>query len=170
MLTVQNLTKSFGQTTVVSSLNFTVGREEIFALVGPSGCGKTTTLRLIIGFEQPDQGRIELLGQCIAGEGKKMPPEKREIGFVFQNYALFPHLNVIENVAFGVLQQYARSGLLSSVTLISNLHLEDIIQDVPIKEYYSTLEDRRYEISEAMDFFKSAPKTNFNEAIDVAIN
>ena len=102
MLTVQNLTKSFGQTTVVSSINFTVGREEIFALVGPSGCGKTTTLRLIIGFEQPDQGRIELLGQCIAGEGKKMPPEKREIGFVFQNYALFPHLNVIENVAFGL--------------------------------------------------------------------
>ena len=102
MLTVQNLTKSFGQTTVVSSINFTVGREEIFALVGPSGCGKTTTLRLIIGFEQPDQGRIELMGQCIAGEEKKMPPEKREIGFVFQNYALFPHLNVIENVAFGL--------------------------------------------------------------------
>ena len=71
MLTVQNLTKNFGQTTVVSSINFTVGREEIFALVGPSGCGKTTTLRLIIGFEQPDQGRIELMGQCIADEEKK---------------------------------------------------------------------------------------------------
>ena len=102
MLNVQNLTKTFSDTTVVNAIDFTVGEKEIFALLGPSGCGKTTTLRLIAGFEKADHGKIELLGQPIGGKGTHVPPEKRGIGFVFQNYALFPHLSVIQNVAFGL--------------------------------------------------------------------
>jgi iron(III) transport system ATP-binding protein len=74
-------------------------------MVGPSGCGKTSTLRLIAGFERPDSGTIALNGQVVAGPGAWIPPEKRGIGMVFQDYALFPHLTVAENVAFGLRRQ-----------------------------------------------------------------
>ena len=97
MLTIQNLTKSFDNRQVVSSVSFSVGEEEIFALVGPSGCGKTTILRLIAGLEQADSGRIDLMGNCLSEEKYAIPPEKRNIGFVFQDYPLFPHLNLEEN-------------------------------------------------------------------------
>jgi iron(III) transport system ATP-binding protein len=83
---------------VVQEVSFEVGPSEVFALLGPSGCGKTTTLRLIAGFEQADRGQIWLDGQEIT----RRPPEERGIGFVFQDYALFPHLSVYENVAFGL--------------------------------------------------------------------
>ncbi len=74
---------------------------EILALLGPSGCGKTTTLRLIAGLESPDAGTITLRGQVVAGPGRAVPPEERGIGIVFQDYALFPHLTVADNVGFG---------------------------------------------------------------------
>ncbi|NER29885.1 MAG: ABC transporter ATP-binding protein, partial [Symploca sp. SIO1C4] len=71
-------------------------------LLGPSGCGKTTLLRIIAGFERPQSGTVDLAGRRVAGSGKWVPPEQRDTGMVFQDYALFPHLNVIENVAFGL--------------------------------------------------------------------
>jgi len=81
----------------VADLNLEIGRGEFFSLLGPSGCGKTTTLRLIAGFERPDQGRIVLQDQDLTDA----PPHRRPVNLVFQNYALFPHLNVFDNVAFG---------------------------------------------------------------------
>lgn len=86
----------------VDSLSLTVEEGEIVALLGPSGCGKTTTLRLIIGFEAPDTGRIEIAGRVVADVRTFVPPESRGIGIVFQDYALFPHLTVAENIAFGI--------------------------------------------------------------------
>ncbi|AWR86040.1 ABC transporter ATP-binding protein [Meiothermus taiwanensis] len=100
ILRVQGLSKRFHPSLppVVENVGFTVEQGEVFALLGPSGCGKTTTLRLIAGFEQPDSGQIWLEGREIT----RLPPEERGIGFVFQDYALFPHLSVFENVAFGL--------------------------------------------------------------------
>ncbi|MFZ5648754.1 MAG: ABC transporter ATP-binding protein [Bacillota bacterium] len=86
----------------VEGLSFEVIKGEIYTLLGPSGCGKTTTLRLAAGFETPDCGHILIAGRTVAGPGCWVPPEKRGLGMVFQNYALFPHLNVEENVAFGL--------------------------------------------------------------------
>jgi iron(III) transport system ATP-binding protein len=75
---------------------------ELLGVLGPSGCGKTTLLRLIAGFEMPQSGTIELLQRIVAGQGRWVPPERREIGMVFQDYALFPHLTVAQNIAFGL--------------------------------------------------------------------
>ncbi len=98
----QNLAKRFGDFTAVSEVSFTVGRGEIMALVGPSGCGKTTTLRLMAGFEQVDDGRITIGGQLVDDGRTVLPTEKRRVGMVFQDYAIFPHLSVADNVAFGL--------------------------------------------------------------------
>lgn len=94
---------------VVEDVSFELSPGQILSLVGPSGCGKTTTLRLLAGFEQPDFGRIELAGQTLASAGSDqprihLPPEKRGVGIVFQDYALFPHLSVLGNVTFGITQ------------------------------------------------------------------
>lgn len=98
----QNLTKSFGRATVVDNVSFTLRPGRILALLGPSGCGKTTTLRLIAGFEELDGGRIEIAGQPVADGRIQVPPEKRRVGMVFQDYAIFPHLSVAQNIAFGL--------------------------------------------------------------------
>ncbi len=104
LLSLHNVTKNFAPLSapVVDDVNFEVNAGEIFALLGPSGCGKTTTLRLIAGFERVNSGEIRLEGKCIESQSIHAPPETREIGLVFQNYALFPHLNVLDNVAFGL--------------------------------------------------------------------
>jgi spermidine/putrescine transport system ATP-binding protein len=92
------LKKQFAEVTAVESLDLHIAGGEFFSLLGPSGCGKTTTLRMIAGFEQPSSGRILLDGADVA----YTPPHKRNVNTVFQNYALFPHLNVFDNVAFGL--------------------------------------------------------------------
>ena len=103
LLSIRNMTKRFVRNLpVVEDLCFEVYTGEIFALLGPSGCGKTTTLRLIAGFERADAGEICVDGRCFEGSKTHLPPEARDIGIVFQEYALFPHLNVLENVAFGL--------------------------------------------------------------------
>lgn len=94
--------KTFTSLPVVENVSFQVMPGKILALLGPSGCGKTTTLRLIAGFEELDSGTIEIDGQIVAGEGRHVPPEKRRAGMVFQDYAIFPHLNVAENIGFGL--------------------------------------------------------------------
>ncbi len=91
-------TRQFGSLTAVDRMDLRVRRGEFFSLLGPSGCGKTTVLRLIAGFEKPDSGQIFLNGE----EVDQLPPYKRKVNTVFQNYALFTHLNVFENIAFGL--------------------------------------------------------------------
>ena len=86
----------------VDGLSLAVEQGEILALLGPSGCGKTTTLRLIAGFEAPDAGTVTIRDQVVAGPGRAVPPEQRGVGIVFQDYALFPHLTVEDNVGFGL--------------------------------------------------------------------
>lgn len=104
LLNVRNITKRFAPNLppVVQDISFEVYTGEIFALLGPSGCGKTTTLRLIAGFERADAGEIHVRQQSFVGSNLHLPPEARDIGIVFQEYALFPHLNVYKNVAFGL--------------------------------------------------------------------
>jgi iron(III) transport system ATP-binding protein len=97
-LSLKNISKRFDSTSAVDSVSLAVERGEFFGLLGPSGCGKTTTLRMIAGLERPDSGDIEFEGRSITN----LSPERRGFGMVFQNYALFPHLNVFENVAFGL--------------------------------------------------------------------
>ena len=97
-----NVRKRFGEADVVRDLSLAVAEGEILALLGSSGCGKTTTLRLIAGLERVDGGCIEIDGELVAGAGLHLPPEKRRIGMVFQDYALFPHLSVGRNVGFGL--------------------------------------------------------------------
>ena len=97
-LTVSHLHKSFRKVHAVDGIDFSLDEGEILALLGPSGCGKTTTLRLIAGFDRPDEGTIVLHGRDLLA----LPPEKRKIGFVFQNYALFPHMTVAQNIAYGI--------------------------------------------------------------------
>jgi iron(III) transport system ATP-binding protein len=96
------LTKRFGRTVAVDAATLSVEPGEILALLGPSGCGKTTFLRLVAGFERADAGTIVLAGRMVAGDGLFVAPERRRAGFVFQDYALFPHLSVDGNVGFGV--------------------------------------------------------------------
>jgi spermidine/putrescine transport system ATP-binding protein len=96
-LVFDQVTKRFGDFVAVSNVSFSIRKSEIFSLLGPSGCGKTTLLRLVAGFSNPDEGRILLNGKDIT----KLPPEKRPVNTVFQNYALFPHLTLRQNVAFG---------------------------------------------------------------------
>src|SRR5688500_638326 len=95
---LQGVTKRFGDFPAVRSLDLTVGAGEFFTLLGPSGCGKTTTLRMVAGFEEPSEGRVLIDGADVAG----LPPHKRPTNTVFQSYALFPHLSVGDNVAFGL--------------------------------------------------------------------
>jgi iron(III) transport system ATP-binding protein len=104
LLTADGLTKRFapGDAPAVQDVDLGIEEGEIFAVLGPSGCGKTTTLRLLAGFEQPDAGTVRLDGRTLSGNGCFVPPEERGLGFVFQNYALFPHLSVLENAAFGL--------------------------------------------------------------------
>lgn len=102
-LIVNSVVKEFEKgKPVVCKASFTVGRDEIFALLGPSGCGKTTTLRLISGFEKPDEGAVILNGRVLSSPEHHVAPQDRGIGFVFQDYALFPHMSALDNVAFGL--------------------------------------------------------------------
>ncbi len=102
MIRLEGVTKRFGDVAAVDGASLCVDRGEVVALLGPSGCGKTTLLRLIAGFERPDRGTVELDRAPVAGSGAWVPPERRRVGMVFQDYALFPHLTVAENVGFGL--------------------------------------------------------------------
>ena len=104
LLVVENLHLRYrGQTRdAIDGVAFSIEQGEIFGLLGPSGSGKTSTLRVIAGFERPQSGRVVLDGRLIEGDGSFVAPERRNVGFVFQDFALFPHLSVVENVMFGL--------------------------------------------------------------------
>ncbi|NEP02018.1 MAG: ABC transporter ATP-binding protein [Symploca sp. SIO2E9] len=104
ILHLEGISKQFKQASAlaVANVSLTLPQGDLLSLLGPSGCGKTTLLRIIAGFERPQSGTVDLAGRRVAGSGKWVPPEQRDTGMVFQDYALFPHLNVIENVAFGL--------------------------------------------------------------------
>lgn len=115
----------------ISRLTLTLHRGEILALLGPSGCGKTTTLRLIAGFEVPDEGTILLNGTPVAGNGFWLPPEARNIGMVFQDYALFPHLTLLENVAFGLQDRGRREREAKAMGVLERVGLDGMGQRYP---------------------------------------
>ena len=102
----EGVTKRFGAATAVDDLNLTIEQGEFFSLLGPSGCGKTTTLRMVAGFEQPTEGEVFLEGKPVA----TVPPYKRNVNTVFQSYALFEHLDIEGNVAFGLKRRKVRGG------------------------------------------------------------
>jgi iron(III) transport system ATP-binding protein len=101
-IVLEEVTKSFGATHAVRQVGLEIEHGELMAVLGPSGCGKTTLLRLIAGFETPDHGSVRVGDETVAGPGRVVPPEKRRVGMVFQDYALFPHLTVEANIAFGL--------------------------------------------------------------------
>jgi spermidine/putrescine transport system ATP-binding protein len=98
---IVDVTKRFGDVTAVAAMRLSVARGSFYSFLGPSGCGKTTTLRMIAGFEQPTEGEIYLAGEPVAG----VPPYRRHVNTVFQHYALFPHMNVAQNVGYGLRQR-----------------------------------------------------------------
>lgn len=102
LLTLNDIHASLGGQAILRGLSFVLADGEVACLLGPSGCGKTTALRAIAGFVEPQQGEVALLDLCISCPGSVVPPERRGIGMVFQDYALFPHLSVADNIAFGL--------------------------------------------------------------------
>lgn len=101
-LIAEGLTRRFGGREVVSDVSLSVAPGQVTCLLGPSGCGKSTTLRIIAGVDRQDAGRIAVDGEVLSGGGKHLPPEARHIGLMFQDFALFPHMSVADNVAFGL--------------------------------------------------------------------
>jgi iron(III) transport system ATP-binding protein len=118
MICAHGVSKRFGAVQAVDEADFCVERGEIVALLGPSGCGKTTLLRLIAGFEHLDAGEVRLQDTRVSGHGTWVPPERRRVGMVFQDYALFPHLTVAENVGFGVARRDRDRRVRETLTLV----------------------------------------------------
>ena len=104
-IVLQGISHNYGENQVLRNINIQIAQGEFFTLLGPSGCGKTTLLRILAGFITPSQGQILLDGKDITA----LPPEKRGMGVVFQNYALFPNMTVEENIAYGLKVQIGRA-------------------------------------------------------------
>ena len=121
IIRARSITKSYGLESVLSDFNLDVWNGSIVGILGMSGSGKTTALRLIAGFEKPDSGIIEMRNEMISNEDTFLPPEQRNVGMVFQDYALFPHLNVEKNISFGLSALEIKSGRLEEVISMCNL-------------------------------------------------
>ena len=121
IIRARSVTKSYGLENVLSDFNLDVWNGSIVGILGMSGSGKTTALRLIAGFERPDSGIIEMRNDIISSEDTFLPPENRNVGMVFQDYALFPHLNVEKNISFGLSSLEIKSGRLEEVISMCNL-------------------------------------------------
>jgi iron(III) transport system ATP-binding protein len=122
------VSKAFGETRALDGFDLDVRRGQVLALLGPSGCGKTTALRVIAGLETPDAGTIEIGGRLVAGPGVGVPAEKRRVALMFQDFALFPHMNVAANVAYGLPKGVNRARVAELLTLV---RLEGLEQRMP---------------------------------------
>ena len=121
IIRARSVTKSYGSEIVLSDFNLDVWNGSIVGILGISGSGKTTALRLLAGFDKPDSGIIEMRNRVISSEDTFVPPEERNVGMVFQDYALFPHLNVEKNISFGLSRDEIKSGRLEEVLSMCNL-------------------------------------------------
>ncbi len=133
ILSLQNITKSFGQSKIpaVNNVSLKLQQGDILALLGPSGCGKTTLLRIVGGFECPETGTVEIDKHKVCCPVSWVPPEKRDVGIVFQDYALFPHLTVAENIGFG-LKNLNKQQVQQQVSEVLNLvRLENLEERYP---------------------------------------
>lgn len=133
ILEVQDLHKSFGQFHALKGISFTVNPGEIISVLGPSGCGKSTLLQIIAGLQNPDAGIIRLRGETVSTVSRSLPPEKRNINMVFQDYALWPHMNVYENIAYGLRRQKASEADIQQriSELLALLHLTGLEKRLP---------------------------------------
>lgn len=126
----RGLSKRYGDAIALDDFNLDVWSGGILTLVGPSGCGKTTALRVIAGFEAPETGTVDIRARQVVGPRLFVPPERRRVGMVFQDYALFPHMNVARNVGYGVGQDDDRSARISdAIDMVGLTGLEDRLPD-----------------------------------------
>ena len=123
IIRARSLSKSYGDENVLTDFNIDIWYGSIFGILGVSGSGKTTALRLLAGFENPDKGTIEMHNNVIFDEKINIPPEERKIGMVFQDYALFPHLSVEKNIAFGLSKEEIKNGRVDELIDMTNLNL-----------------------------------------------
>ena len=133
LLTMDRVSKTFTPQDgpVLREVSFAVEPGELFSLVGPSGCGKTTALRIVAGFERPDSGTVSLGDRVLSGPRGHVRPEKRGLGFVFQDYALFPHLTALDNVAFGLRDMPKEKARARAMEVLSMVHLADAAHRYP---------------------------------------
>ena len=130
-LVIENVSHAYGHRTVVRDASLSVRTGEVHCLLGPSGSGKTTLLRLAAGLEPLQSGRILIGEKCVADSSGQIPPERRSIGFVFQDYALFPHLNVRDNILFGMPKLRRAERLTRVASLLDSVNLSDIPAAMP---------------------------------------
>lgn len=133
VVTISNVTKAFGDVEVLKQFNDEFKDGEFITLLGPSGCGKTTMLRLIAGFEKPTSGEIRIDDKTVSSDTFFLPPEKREIGMVFQSYAVWPHMNVFDNVAYPLkIQKVPKAEIKKRVTdILETVHLSQYAERIP---------------------------------------
>ena len=125
VLELGGVTREYGPECAVEDCSLAVADGELLTLLGPSGCGKTTTLRMIAGLERPSEGTVTIAGETLAGAGQFVPPESRDVGLVFQDFALFPHLTVEENIAFGLQDESAADSDERVTELLELVNLTD---------------------------------------------
>ena len=131
VLSFRSVSCQFDGQRVVDAVSFDVALGEIVCLLGPSGCGKTTSLRLAGGMETPDSGKVLISGEAVSTPTHVVPPEKRKIGFLFQDYALFPHLTVLENICFGIRHLAEEERLALARDLLAQVAMTDLENSFP---------------------------------------
>ena len=139
VITIDHVTKQFGDTVVLKEFTDEFKEGEFITLLGPSGCGKTTMLRMIAGFEKPSSGEIRIDGDLVSSRDVLVPPEERGIGMVFQSYAVWPHMNVFDNVAYPLkIRKRPKEEIREKVGITDNLirlstgieHIDDLLADL----------------------------------------
>ncbi|MBE9570259.1 MAG: ABC transporter ATP-binding protein [Proteobacteria bacterium] len=133
MILVKEISKQFGTIQAVKEVSLSVAKGEILAILGPSGCGKSTLLRLIAGLKRPNSGTVEMGGRVVSSKSQIAPPASRQLSLIFQDLALWPHMTVMENVAFTLSRAlFSRSGKAKRVKeILRQVHLSDLLKRYP---------------------------------------